>query len=209
MRCTRKSNLPASLLALTLALTPSACQTEPARQISSGLRLTPAFEEVRPSQIAIVGIEDGTPERSFLPLVDTLRVAVERELAERGYAPLAPAYIDAKLRAIGKLGTGSPLDADWLGGLRNAFQEDAVLGIRVVEWDPRRVVETRRVEFAVDVLMLATESGQTLWSGRLEGNVKAGGEGASPLTRTQQIDSAAQVLADALVDELPIRSPGG
>lgn len=203
MRRTANSTLSVLLLALC------ACQSQPARQISSGLRLTPAFDEVRPSQIAILPIEDGTPDRSFASHADTLRAEIERGLAERAYSPLAPGYVDTKLRAIGKYGTGSPLDAEWLGSVRNAFQEEAVLGVRVVDWDTRRVVETRRVEFSVDVLMLAAESGATLWSGRLEGNVKAGGEGASPLTRAQQIESAVEVLAEALVDELPIRSPGG
>lgn len=197
----------ANLAVLSVLLAAAACESQPAAVLTSGLQLTSGFAELQPSTIAILPIEDGTADGAFGAIAERMRTSMESELADRAYAPLAPRYVDDKLTAIGKAGTGSPVDTAWLGGVRNAFQEEAVLGIRVTSWDSRRVVESGRVQFRLQVLMLDSSTGAVLWSGPLEGSVKAGGEGPSPIARDQRIESAAAVLGVELVRKLPIRQP--
>jgi hypothetical protein len=186
----------------------AACQSQPSRQVSSGLQLAPTFRAAPPSQIAILPVEDRTGDRSFLEWADRLRVAVERQLAGRAYSPLSPGYVDERLTAIGRFASGSPTDPAWLAELRGSFQEEALLGLQMVEWDARRIVETRRVTFSIEVRMLDSSSGATLWSGRFGGSVKSGGDGATPLTRDRQLEAAVDEVAAALVAELPIRAGG-
>ncbi|MGA0869997.1 MAG: hypothetical protein ACO3UM_13800, partial [Planctomycetota bacterium] len=167
-----------------------ACQTGPAVQISSGLRLAPAFTAAPPSQIAILPVEDGTSGAAFGDLTSRLRDSFQRELALRAYSPIAPNYVDQRLEAVGKVGAGSPVDPGFAAGLKGGFQEEALVGFRVLRWDDSRIVETRRAQFSIEVLMVGASSGETLWSGQIGGAVKAGGEGASPLTRARQIEAA-------------------
>ncbi len=202
MRCLRP------ILACLLLGLVTACESEPPVRLAAALRASPELAVERPSDIAIPPIEDGTVARSFGPLEATMRGALVKQLAERMYSPLAPAHVDLRLRETGRLATGSPVDPNWLGGVRNTFGEDAVLGLRITQWDVSKIMDTRRVQFSAEVLMLGTKSGATLWSGRVEGSVKSGGEGPAPLGREQRIESAAQVVAEALARELPPRSPG-
>lgn len=199
---------PSPLVPLLLVAL-AACQSQPTRQVSSGLQLAAAFRSAPPVQIAILPVEDRTADRSFLALADRLRERIEAGLAARAYSPLAPRYVDERLAAIGKFASGSPVDPQWLDGLRGSFQEDALLGVQVVEWDARRIVESRRASFSLELRMVAAATGETLWSGRFGGSVKAGGEGAAPLTRARQVEAAVDEVAAALVAELPTRVAGG
>src|SRR5690606_42041145 len=95
---------PAKLL-LSSVLLAAGCATAPPAVVSSGLIVAPALAERRPSQIAILPIEDATPQRSFEGVADRARSGIEQRLAARGYSPLAPRYVDDKLAAIGQLET--------------------------------------------------------------------------------------------------------
>lgn len=183
----------------------AACQTGPAIQVSSGLRLAPAFTAAPPSQIAILPVEDGTAGAALGDLAERLRTSFQRELALRAYSPIAPSYVDQRLEAVGKAGAGSPVDPTFVGALKGGFQEEALVGFRVLRWDDSRIVETRRAQFSLEVLMIGASTGETLWSGQIGGAVKAGGEGASPLTRARQIEAAIDEVARVLASELPVR----
>jgi hypothetical protein len=194
------------LLACVLLGFVAACQSEPPLRVAAALRASPELGTERPIDIALLPVEDATVARSFGVLELRLRQALVKQLADRLYSPLAPEHVDRRLRETGKLATGSPVDPSWLGGVRGSFEEDAVLGVRITHWDVSKIMETRRVQFAVEVLMLGAKSGATLWSGRMEGSAKAGGEGPAPLGREQRIESAVDVVADALSAELPPRA---
>lgn len=196
------------ILLAVLSVLLAGCQSEPPVRMVASLRVAPELMTLRPADVAILPIEDGTLARSFGPLEGRLRAALVKQLAERLYSPLAPDHVDRRLRDTGRFATGSPLDAAWLGGVRSTFDEDAVLGVRVTQWDVSKIMDTRRVQFSAEILMLSSATGVTLWSGRVEGSVKAGGDGPAPLGREQRIESAADVVAAALAAELPVRVAG-
>lgn len=196
---------PSPFLACLLLGFVAACQSEPPLRVAAALRASPDLAVERPADIAILPIEDATVARSFGVLEGRMRQGLVTRLAERLYSPLAPQHVDQKLREAGKLATGSPVDAAWLGGVKGTCGEDAVLGVRITHWDVSKIMETRRVQFAAEVLMLGARSGALLWSGRIEGSAKSGGEGPAPLGREQRVESAVDVVADALARELPPR----
>lgn len=198
-----RSFVPILLAGLTALL--SGCQSEPPVRMAASLRVAPELLTLRPADIAILPIEDGTLTRSFGPLEGRMRAALVKQLAERLYSPLDPSHVDRRLRDTGRLATGSPVDGTWLGSVRGSFGEDAVLGVRITQWDVSKIMDTRRVQFSAELLMLGSQTGATLWSGRVEGSVKAGGDGPAPLGREQRIESAADVVAGAIAPGLPNR----
>jgi hypothetical protein len=204
MPLNRRNLLLSSLLGLAL----TACQTEAPIRMASSLRVTPELLAEKPADIAILPIEDGTVAKTFGSLEGRLRAALVKQLAQRTYSPLDPLHIDRRLRDTGRLATGSPTAPTWIDGLRGTFEEDAILGLRITGWDVSRIMETRRVDFAAELLMVSSKTGAPLWTGRVEGSVKAGGTGPAPLGREQRVESAADVVAEALAAELPRRAGG-
>ena len=196
------------LAALVLPLLAfAACQSAPPIELRSGLRLAPAFDALNPSDIAILPIQDGTPERSFSPYAREMRRRMAQTLVERLYSPLGPDHVD-RILAESAATITAPVDQTQLAMVAGRFQADAVLGVQVSRWDTSRIDQTDQVDFSAEVLMLASGSKEVLWTGRVEGRVKAGGAGPAPIGHEAKIQSAVEVFADSLARELPIRRLG-
>ncbi len=186
------------------ALSLAACQTLPPVVLEPSLQTATELGQERPNNIAVLSVEDVTPSRSISAHAKGLRRRICRALAaERGYAPLAPDVVDARMR---RAASGSVVDADFLRNLAKSYPEaDALLGLRIVTWDQASIMEDARVSFLAEVQMLSRKTGKLLWGGELRGSVKAGGAGPAPLQRAAREAAAAEDFAVALIGQLPAR----
>jgi hypothetical protein len=157
---------------------------------------------VKPADIAVLPVQDATPGGVLQGQLDALRAEVAAALAKQMYSPLSNSMVDAR---VGRDVQGSPVDASHVGSLAGRCEEDALLGIKVTRWDERSLMQDGRVDFTTEVLLLDAKGRQTLWAGRLDGTVKAGGDGPAPLGRQARTRSALEVFARALIGELPAR----
>lgn len=196
-----------SAFAVTVLSMLAACQVRPPVETTSSLRVAPDLELLRPSDIAVLPIEDATRGATFEQWSDVLRQSVARSLVQRYYSPLANTMVDRALVARASSSRGSPVDASYVNGLSGVFEEDAILGVRVLEWDDRKIMQDQRARFAVDVMLVARDGNRVLWSGRLDGEVKAGGDGPAPLGRSARTRSAVELMAQVVIGELPARRP--
>jgi hypothetical protein len=196
-------HLAAVVLPVALAVL-GGCQSEPAR-IQPALHASPRLLAASPADIAVLPVEDATPDRRAEPVLVTMREANNQELVERRYSPLAAGRVDAALGTGGSNRRGGVIDAAWLGSLAGKAQEDALLGIRVTRWDTSSLMANARVRFAADVTMIDSKTKETLWSGNVDGDVKAGGDGAAPLDPAERARDAARRFGHELIQLLPRR----
>ena len=89
--------------------------------------------------------------------------------------------------------------------LARAGKDDAVLAVRVSKWDESQLMSTRKVRFEFEAAMVASD-GTPLWSGTIQGRVKAGGAGAAPLGREAMARSCVELSVRELLLQLPERS---
>lgn len=191
------------VLASTLLV---ACMADPPR-VQPSLHASPRLATTGPADIAVLPIEDATPDRKAEPVLVTIREAINEELVERRYSPLAAGRVDSALGT----GTnsvprrGAVVDAAYLGSLAGKAKEDALLGIRITRWDTSSLMANARVRFGVDVTMIESRSKEILWSGTVDGDVKAGGDGAAPLDPAERGRDASRRFARELIQLLPRR----
>lgn len=184
-----------------------ACAYPPPVDLQPALVASPALAVVRPVDIAILPVQDATVAGVFAKHRRTMRDRLGFALAHRAYSPLAASHTDARVTGD-QMQRGSAVDAAFVRALAGSCEGDAVLGVRVTRWDERALMSRQsRVHFACEVLLVAAD-GTVLWSGRLDGSVKPGGENPAPLRREDRSRSAVQIFADALIGELPARRRG-
>jgi len=192
-----------SAFALFLVIGLTACQSRPPVELSPSLVASPDLSSRSPVNVAVLPVEDATPGQVLEPYLGQLRDDIAFALGRRLYSPLAISMVDAKISPQ-QVGAGSTVDAAFVKGFAGECEEDAILGVRMTRWDERSIMDDGRVSFAAEVLMLATD-GARLWSGRVDGSVKAGGDGPAPLARQARSRSAISVFAQALIEQLPKR----
>jgi hypothetical protein len=201
-----KRILDIAILGAALAL--GACQTPPPT-VYPTLEASPDLFRVNPVDIAVLPVQDATPDGSAAGVIDDIREQIRRSLVDRYYTPLASAKVDEVMKHHAPLGPGvSVIDAGWLRSLGGAFGEDASFAVRLHEWDDSTLMSTGWIRFAADVALASSQSETALWSGSFRGEVKAGGQGPTPRDRAQREASAAEQFARELVDRLPRRRPG-
>lgn len=178
-----------------------ACQAPPPASIHASLDAEPAFAERRPSDIAVLPIEDGTGG-AVAPLGDFMRQELMRQLVGRHYAPLTAIKVDVAVRAAAAPAGESMMTPAALSRVAGRAEEDATLAVRVDRWDEGALMTRHTVQFQFQVAMVAKD-GTPLWSGTLGGEIKAGGAGPSPVGR----DAAARSCATLAIGELMARMP--
>ncbi len=178
------------------------CQTAAPVRVDASFVTAPAFSTGCPSDIAVLPIEDGTKDRSVERLLFFLRQEIMRQLPDRRFSPLTATTVDAALQADPAPAGESILTPATLSRLAGRAREDAVLAVRVDRWDESTLMTDRRVRFQFQAALVRAD-GQQLWSGTIQGDVKAGGAGAAPLGR----DAAARSCAELAVRELLLRLP--
>jgi hypothetical protein len=162
-----------------------------------------------PVDVAVMPIEDATPGNAAEPVLGEIRDSVAAQLVTRLYSPIALAAIDrATPRDASSAGrTHSVVDPAWLATVAGRYQEDAVLGIRITRWDKSSLMANAKVRFAADLTMIGSRDRKILWSGSVEGEVKAGGRGPAPLDGRERELSAGRQFAEQVIALLPKRRP--
>lgn len=192
---------------LILASLLAACINTPASDVQSSLNAAPELYSSHPTNVAILPVEDATPDRRATPHLDQMRSAVARSLVRQLYSPLGPRAVDAPLatEASAQQKPMSVTNAATLQRVAGKFNEDAILGVRVDSWDESSLMADNKVRFSADVALIDSKTKKMLWSGHLNGMVKAGGFGPAPLDRDEKARSAVEEFGWALVQRLPSR----
>ena len=198
------SRAPLLLIATALA----GCQM-PAPRVESNLQAAPEILAANPSDIAILPIEDATPDQTARPRLGVVRGALAKALIQRRYAPLQPSAVDAAIQAR-DAAAGSILDPAWIESVAGKAAEDALLLVRINRWDESSLMSTARVRFDADVKLVFAKDRSILWSGNIRGEAKAGGaDGPAPFDRQGRARGAAEQFASELIRRLPARIASG
>jgi hypothetical protein len=191
-----------------VALLAVACQTPEPVVVNATFSPAPEFASRSPSQVAVLAVEDGTadadkPERRAGRMLTFFRQEVIRQLPSRLFTPITAAAVDSALASVAKPAAGqSIVQPATLQKLAGHAGEDAVFALRVSGWDETNLPVDKTVWFQFEAVLLGSD-GTVLWSGQINGKVKAGGAGPSPRDR----DSAARSCADLAVREMLSRLP--
>jgi hypothetical protein len=190
----------AALCALAFA---AACQTVDPVDVSATFVATPQFHERSPSQVAVLPIEDGTSDAAVQRHLTFLRQEVMRQLPQRLYTPLTATTVDAALSKVERPRSGdSILVPATLQKLAGHSAEDAVLALRIDRWDEGSLAVTRKLWFQFQAALVGSD-GAPLWSGTIQGSVKAGGAGAAPRDRDGMARSCAELAVREMLARLP------
>lgn len=181
----------------------AACQA-PEPKVFSSLQAETDLYSLSPVDVAVLPVEDATPEQGAGHVLEGLRYEIAKALVSRKYTPLDNGKVDEALQEAGASGL-SVVDAAWLRTLGGRFGEDATLAVRITRWDQSALMAYATVEFAIDVSMMAPGHADPLWSGELNGRVKSGGTGPAPLKRPERERAAASEVAAELIRLLPMR----
>lgn len=192
--------------ALALSLWFAACQAPPPLTTTPSFVSSPALTVRKPGDIAVLPVEDGTPQQSATPYLEHMRAVLMRQLPERRYSPLSARVVDAALSEM-RPGSGETvLTPSYLKRVAGRSTEDALLALRVDRWDEGRLMSERRVQFQFQAALVASD-GELLWSGTLQGEAKAGGKGAAPRDRDAMARNCAELALIELLNHLAQRVP--
>ncbi len=195
------------LLALAAtALLAAGCQTPAPVVVSSSFAATPAYAMRSPADIAVLPVEDGTPNGSAARLLTLLRQEVMRQIVDRLFTPIRPEVVDASLRSAPIPPAGeSILVPATLQKMAGHAAENAVFALRVDKWDEGRLQVDRKVWFQFQAAMVGAD-GVQLWSGSIQGEVKAGGLGPAPRDRDGMARSCVELAVREMMLQLPRRT---
>ncbi|MBX3463920.1 MAG: hypothetical protein KF830_12180 [Planctomycetes bacterium] len=196
--------LSATPLVLLLVLT-GACQTTEPVLVEATFAPTPAFATHSPADVAVLPVEDGTPDGVVQRHLVFLRQELMRQLPDRLFSPLSPNVVDAGLRSAPAAPAGeSILGQAALQRLVGHSGEDAAFALRIERWDESKLLVDRRLRFQFQAVLVARD-GQVLWSGTLRGEAKAGGLGAAPRDRDGMARSCGELAIREMLQRLPQR----
>jgi hypothetical protein len=196
------------LAAFLLFLGLSACAV-PTSSVRSALIQSPDLHRLRPSDIAVLPIEDRTPDKKVSRLLPFMRDEVNRSLPQRRYAPVSVQAVDAAFGASLPAAGSSVVEEGILKKLAGKADEDAVLAIQISRWDDSSLMASGIVRFSAEVTLLGSKEGRALWSGDLQGQVKAGGSHPAPLDPDARARAAAAEFVAQLIQRLPRRRTEG
>lgn len=178
------------------------CQTINPVSVAANFVTTPEFATNCPTAVAVLPIEDGSEGGTAARHLTFIRQEVNLQLVrERKFSATTEKWVDASLMGA-NTGSESILTPARLTALAKASRDDAVLAVRIEKWDESSLMADRFVTFEISAAMV-TSDGIQLWSGSINGRVKAGGIGASPLGR----DASARSCAELAVRELLLHLP--
>lgn len=185
----------------------AACETVQPVLVDSTLATTDAFGSLRRGDIAVLPVEDGTPDGAAQRHLVFLRQEIARQLVDRLFSPIEAAVVDASLRGSPDVAVSESVlaPASW-PKLVGHSDEDAVFALRVQRWDESRLPTDKRVRFEFQAAMVARD-GALLWGGAIQGEVKAGGLDAAPRDREGMAKSCGTLAVGAMLQRLPRRAP--
>lgn len=192
-----------------IAFLAAACQTVEPKTVESTLVATPSLATVRPGDVAILPVEDGTPDSAFVRHLTFARQELMRQLVDRLYNPITAYTVDAALAAKPGVAEASTkresiLSPTTLKTMVGHAKEDAAIAVRIDRWDESRLLIDKRVRFEMQAAMMSSK-GEQLWSGALRGEIKAGGIGAAPRDRDGMARSCIVLAIEEMLAQLPQR----
>ena len=191
---------------MLLALAASACVPLPPAAVNSSLQASEALHSANPSNIAVVPVEDATAGGNAREVLETVRQEICAALVRRRYAPLSSRVVDPVVREQASgVANASFTRPEVLARIAGHLNEDAVLAVRITQWDESRIMANARVRFAAEATMLSATTKAVLWGGTLDGEVKAGQTAAAPRYRDERVLDVARQIARALISQLPER----
>ncbi|MGE3171766.1 MAG: hypothetical protein AB7O97_04015 [Planctomycetota bacterium] len=182
------------------------CKTLPPVTTTPSFVTYPALATHNPADIAVLPIEDGTPDRTAARHLEFMRQVVQRRLPERLYSPLTSTHVDAALMRNGPGPGETTMTPAYLKRVAGKATEDALLAVRVDLWDESRLLSDKRVEFRIEAALMAND-GELLWSGNLAGTAKAGGLGPAPRDVDAMARSCAELALTDVLNHLSRRLP--
>lgn len=192
-------------LVALFAFAAAACQTTDPVLVDATFAPTPAFSTRSPADVAVLPVEDATPDGSVQRHLVFLRQELMRQLPDRRFSPITATTVDAGLRgAQAAPGGESILSPTVLKSMVGHSSEDAVFALRVDKWDESMLMVDRRVRFQFQAAFVAAD-GQPLWSGTIRGEVKAGGLGAAPRDRDGMARNCGELAIREMLQRLPHR----
>ncbi len=183
-----------------------ACQTQGTKVRDSLVRSDRLAIE-NPVDIAVLPIENRTHSPKFERLLETMHLEISHQLVQRRYSPLSQGVVEASARGQLPPSRGSLLDEAVMKDLARGSNADAILALQIRTWDESSLLSRSIVRFVAHVRLLGRESGQTLWAGGLEGQVRAGGLGTAPRDPERRAKAAVAEFALQLCNALPARIP--
>jgi hypothetical protein len=182
------------------------CQAPPPVVVNSTFVATPEFATRSPKDVAVLPVEDGTKDGAAQRHLVFLRQEVMRLLVDRRFAPLRAEVVDAGLQGVARGAAGeSLLVPATLQRLAGHSSEDAVFALRIDRWDESLLVSERKVWFQFQAALVGSD-GVQLWSGTIQGEVKAGGAGAAPRDRDGMARSCGELAIREMLQRLPLRT---
>lgn len=192
--------------ALVLFALFAACKTPPPLTTTPSFVTYPALSTRNPNDIAVLPIEDGTPNLAATRHLEFMRQVLQRGLPTRLYAPVSSQVVDAAL-LHSEPGPGETrMTQAYLKRVAGKAAEDAMLAVRLDSWDESRLLSDMRLSFQLQAVLVAND-GEVLWSGNLGGTVKAGGLGPAPRDRDAMARSCAELALNDLLVHLTRRRP--
>ena len=192
-----------AILGLLAAL--AGCQTVDPVRVDSTLNATEAFATRSPADVAVLPIEDGTPDGAVNRHLVFLRQEIMRQIVDRRFTPITANVVDAALRNVPDAAVKeSVLAPSSLRRVAGAAREDAVFAVRVEKWDESTLSVDKRVRFQFQAVMAGSDS-HLLWSGTIQGEVKAGGVDAAPRDRDAMARSCGALAVREMLQRLPRR----
>lgn len=211
VKASRFARSPSRCSSLALLLLAAGCQTTEPVTVHPSFTTAPAMAVSKPSQIAVLPVEDGTPGGAAGRHLVFLRQEVMRQLIDRLYTPLAAPVVDSALKgnadaAAARAAGTSMLEPVFLKKIAGQSSEEALFALRVDAWDESHLLTSRRITFQFQAALVASD-GQQLWYGTMNGEVKAGGAGAAPRDRDYMARSCGELAIRELMLRLPQRLP--
>ena len=159
---TSKQGVSAFLAFAAVAVVAFGCRTVPEerlpKEISDG-GPEPELFTSKPIDIAV--LPPFTGRRHEPKLASALRAEVKSELIDKRYSPIAFDAIDTKL---GEFPDSRELDVN---DMRGNFEEDAILYIRLQQWDDDLLKEFQLMTLGVTFTLYDSRTGKVLWQHRI------------------------------------------
>lgn len=193
-------------IALALFVLFAACKAPPPLTTTPSFQTSPTLAARNPADIAVLPVEDGTATRAATPYLADMRQVLLRQLPQRRYSPLAARAVDAAVYDLRPGAGETVLTPSYLKRVAGRSSEDALLAVRVDEWNENRLMSERVVGFQFSAVLVGTD-GERLWNGTLRGEAKAGGLGAAPRDRDGMARSCAELALKELLNHLALRTP--
>ncbi|MHC4077805.1 MAG: hypothetical protein ACYTGW_12480 [Planctomycetota bacterium] len=186
----------------------SACATQ-SSAVRSAMVQSPDLHRLSPSDIAVLPIEDRTSDKTVSRLLSHMRAQINRALPQRKYSPVSTQAVDAAFGTALPVDGSSIIQEAVLKKLAGKADEDAVLAVQISRWDQSSLMANAIVRFAAEVTLFGSKEGRPLWSGDLQGQLKAGGANPAPRGPKDRARAAADEFVAQLIDRLPRRRTGG